>query len=254
MFGIIHALFTGGVLAADGISRTWNNAGLREQARLKGDLTYYDTKNQERLVANDRLVFNGMVNGDEVIKDFENGKIYANLSQKKREKQRKEDIERAKSKDSTVINCLGEERFKYEKEDWYDSTLMFNEDIETRHPIYPVNINNKWFLMDLTNGKILREGHHEECYWAIKYVVLCQESQIKCDNLTTDQIIKIFNNRQQNIDKLKIKESIINYFLHSYYYLQGRKAFIINGEVKISSDEYGNDLANQEEWYDVKGE
>ena len=186
MFGLLHALFTVGVLTVDKISGVWTEVKNKEEAVRKDCKTYIDAKGKDRLVKNNRRVcYTQLDNGDYVIKDIENGKVYYNKS----EEIRKEDKKQAIKDGRTIIKTFGNyTEYRNKNELWVRAFIKWRGyiDIKTEHPIREVRINGINFYMDLVSGELLRKSDEEN-------------EKYKIGSLSSDEIIYYFNDRQKDL-------------------------------------------------------
>ena len=227
MFGILYTLFGLGVSGVGKMSQNIEDERKREEARKKGELTYYG-KNGEHLVSNGRLITRTWnSDGDQIIKDMYNNTIYNNLT---REKQDKILIE-AKEKGKTVIDISGNSPFKkYAEKTWwfknyrykYDVNFM---DVDTYCFYKEVNINGYIFYMDINTGLLVRQSDRDKD----EHI----NNNLNKDNLSPEEIITLFNKRQLLYPN---REQIIgnNIDEYQYYYLTQSRTNV------YLIDKYGN--------------
>lgn len=186
MFGILYTLFGLGVSGGNKIKKGIESDRNKERAIKSGDLTYYGRKG-EHLVSNDKLIHHGYNSrGDEVIQDMRSGKVYHNITDKKR----REIIDKAKNEGKTVIDKGSHDYsnpfYTDFKDRWwfgrYDLNVQFI-DIKTKTYFRRVCINGYYFYMDIETGLLVRKSD--------PYI-----DTYRTGDLSEDEIITIFNRRQ----------------------------------------------------------
>lgn len=217
MFSIFHGLFTVAAIEIDRHNRNVQTRDNKRRAKKMGALTYYGARGNEYLVENDRWVSTKKnYKGEDVIADMKTGRVYYNLTEIKKKKERKERLLKGKTVRSTVPGEHINNRYGKYKQSW--SYI----DIETDIPVHCIDVNCMRFYQEVKTGMLLRIADGETC-------------KNKVGNYTNEKIIEIFNKRQKSIEKeLEInKDDYIwlerNYFFNSNYsiYIDSKGKFNI---------------------------
>lgn len=210
MFSIIHGLFSLFAIGVDNWSKTSTNITNKQRAIQNGSKTYYGARGNEYLVDNDRWVYTKINDqGEEVIVDMKNGRLYYNLTQ---EKKRKEE-EKCKQQGKTVRPHMEDECRKHYYGKYKQPFHLI--DIDSGIPVNDITINGIKFYIRLDNGKVLR------------LVDNCNmENKVGCWN--TEEIINLINDRQNKLRTELEKHDYYwirwNFFFHSrYVYIDNKK-------------------------------
>lgn len=220
MFGIFYMLYTAVFGAAAKIDEVIDNENRRSKAKTINDDTYYDHKNQLRLTANDRLVSIKTIGYDQVIVDMFNGTVYKNITKEKEDKKKQEAMKNGK----TVIRITKKEwgRGDYQHKIWYNcGGIPSYKDINTGAYYRKVIANGIWFYMDVDTGRIIRPAD-EENFKNKKY------------NVSVDDIIRVFNKRQEKI-KQDERFPEKSWWVSSTFYLN-KKRVNVNDDLKIEEE------------------
>lgn len=228
MFGVFYLLFTGFAATVDKISRDNRDAESKMRAIQNNNISYYGTRGH-RLVSNDRPVYKKTINGQDVLIDLYNGQIYKNYTMERRDKAKEEALAQGK----TVIIGGNKDRYSdYEKNQFWCKQCNIRadyRDINTDKLLIDVSVNSVWFYMDLDNGHIIRPKDNET------YIN-------KDGNLSIEEIITIFNKRQ---DEVKKTSEYNDWWWRKskYYFKSSDYEVIIDNDkkihlVKIDSMEY----------------
>lgn len=188
MFGVFYLLFSGFAATADKISRDNRDAESKMRAIQNNNISYYGTRGH-RLVSNDRPVYRKRVNGQDVLTDLYTGQVYKNFTKEMRDEAKDE----ARRQGKTVIIAGNTDRYSdYEKSQFWCKKChikAYYRDINTDRLLIPVSVNSVQFYMDLNTGHILRP--------------IDNASYINKDgNLSIEEIITIFNKRQDEVEDL----------------------------------------------------
>ena len=193
MFGIIYTLFHAFSFGADKLNKTFIDSKNRERSNNIGDLTYSGRNGGTYLTENGRQVYCAIdrISGHEVIKDFKTGKVYYDLTNIKLKKR----IEEVEKKGDTVYFPFNKDQEimahkQRVRTGIYNATYI---DIETGHYVSTKYINGYPFYIDLYNGKLLRltDGYIKNSKG--------RDPNILTGNLTPDEIINFFNQRQEKL-------------------------------------------------------
>ncbi len=150
MFGIFHALFSLFAIGANNKSKSREDNINREEAKKRGDLTYYGSRGNEYLVENNKWVCTlKNARGEDVIVDMKTGAEYYNLTQMRKKEHEKRYIDKGKTVRLALYNEKGQTYGKYRMS-------YFLVDIESQIPVRDVFINGLGFYISLGDGKILR--------------------------------------------------------------------------------------------------
>ncbi len=207
MIGLLYSLFGLAAVGIDSINQSIDNYKNKTRAIQNGDLTYYGARGNEYLVENDKWVHRKINDsGEEVIVDMKTGQVYYNLTKRKIEKLKEEQVKQGR----TVRMCAHNEKRGYTYGQYKQSYQYI--DIESDIPVHEVFINGRYFYQELLQGFLLRIADNE----AYKE---------KIGGYTDEEIITMFNNRQKEMkwalrnlgdDSFWLKE---NYFFDKNHYV-----------------------------------
>lgn len=234
MFGILYGLFSLFALGVDHHNKTSQDEKNKQLAKQSGSLTYYGSRGNEYLVENDRWVSTKRLpTGEDVIADMKTGEVYYNLTRIKKEKAKEKQLAKGK----TVRSAVKGENFgtyygKY-KQRWYDI------DIKTNTPVHTIFVNCATFYQELDHGMLLRPTDNETLkYFSGKH--------------TVDEIIELFNKRQQSMQDV-VKENENDRFWLSRNYLFDKHHYIyIDNNNKFNIFYTGSNNGNANMWYYIK--
>lgn len=197
MFGIFYVAYNALMSGANKVDKGFVDAQNRERAMKSGNLTYYGRDGGLYLCENGRQVVRtyDRLTGDDVIKDFKNGKVYYNLTRFRIQEQRN----RARLKGNTVY--IPFEKYERELNIFHRKRVGIDElcgdnhsseiDIETGHVVVYKRINGYCFYMDVMDGKLLRlTDDYAKGYY---------DKRVIRGKLTPDEIIRLFNERQDRL-------------------------------------------------------
>lgn len=233
MFAIFYLLFNQVTFGIAKIKENIDNENSRDRAIKNGDLTYYGT-NGERLVSNNKNVYRKKNNGDDVLVDLYTGEIYKNYS----EEVRKNKECKAKKQGETVVFVHYEENQEYIRSERFKAkTISITpefRDIETRRFYISAYLNGLSFYMDIITGELIRLQDGED-------------TSQKWGNLSVEDIINIFNQRQKNMSQ--ISQSSHNFMWweqHFYLKYNGFDTLFIDDDKNIIEGNYKRDFKVKE--------
>ena len=176
MFGIFYLGYMSIGILIQNIRDSIDESNRKYKAYDYYDQTYYDKKGKRIYIPNGRWVHTETRNGDRVLSDVLNGKIYRNFSEEQRKISNKKNKEISDGTTYIYKNKTNE----YELKDKCTDIVL----IEERHNVFGKPC---CFYIDKNSGKIIRKS----------------DNQIKRDNII---INKISNEEIKN----KIKRQVIN--------------------------------------------
>lgn len=181
MFSIIHGLFSLFAIGVDNWSKTSTNITNKQRAIQNGSKTYYGARGNEYLVDNDRWVYTKINDqGEEVIVDMKNGRLYYNLTQEKKRKEEERCIQQGKTVRPHMENeCRHFYYGKYKQ--------PFNiVDIKSGIPVDDIIINGVRFYIRLNDGRVLRPIDNYDI-----------KNKVGCWNV--NELISLINDRQNKL-------------------------------------------------------
>lgn len=235
MFSIFYGLLHGTMSIINGIDANYQTSINRENAKKAGLLTYSGARGNTYLVENGRQViqtFNPYTK-HEVIKDFKTGKIYYDLTEIKRKRKKEIMI----NQDKTTYN-FEQDRLVKDNHTRRTGILFMERDIKTDSYLARININNYYFYMDICSGMLVRlsDEYNTKNYSGI-------------DEISPEEIINIFNQRQNTLQKNVRYSYDGNIWTNEMFYLckfiNANRPIYINKQGKFVHSVVGNYLKNQ---------
>ena len=211
MFGIFYGIYNAVMAGINGIDKNFQNSTDRAKAMDSGDITYF-SRGQMFLTKNGRQVVKSWdrYTGHDVIKDIRNGKVYYDLTKYKNE----QFFKQCKKEGKTAIE-LGYPNVKnYQgvahklsfKTRWHVNLI----DIETKHYLSEIIINNYEFYFDVMTGYLLRlsDQNTKDLEWRTERgdftrFLFNKNYTYETYIMSPNDIIRLFNKRQE-----KLKEDI----------------------------------------------
>lgn len=225
----------------NGIDKNFNNSKARAKAIEEKDITYY-SGGQLYLTENGRQVVRSWdrLTGHDVIKDLRNGKIYYDLTEIQKEKEKIKSIKEGKTvyrihkKDEGVAwSCKNR-----------TGIYCINRDIETNHLVCEIGINKYMFYFDVFDGKLLRLS--DGGIKSLNY--LKNRGALRYEPLDYDDIIYYFNKRQDRLKKHKNYNYSGNEWMKKVFYLSDKiichRQLFMNENGKLvyaNTDRYKNE-------------
>lgn len=177
MFGLFYTIAVGLGFAVEKGAEAIISQQKREEARQKGELTYYDDNNKLRLVeTNERVADTTLLNGDHVLKydGCNRGRIIRNYSQEKYEyeveRNRREAIKEGKSTYCITVSSVPKmnhtrSQLMDDNDNYIDNTNRTGyrfKDFKTGDVYVIRKVRGRYYFMDVNTGYLVRETDYQK--------------------------------------------------------------------------------------------